>query len=453
MIAVAVSVLATSPAGADGAPAEPAVTRTTLANGLRVILAEDHHAPLVAVHLGYQVGAADDPRHEAGLAHLVEHLMFEGSKHVPEDAVFRLLERAGATLINGQTCADNTTYYEVLPRGRLELALWFESDRMGFLLDRLDAAALAKQREILRDEWVEHSNFNLGGRMHAFTLDAIYPEGHPYHRPPGEALDALDRITLEDARRFYAKWYAPDNATLVISGDIDPSPALALVEKYFGPIPAAGVPPRPVLPAPVLHGETRLKIGAPLDAPRIEIAWPTPAYFAPGDAELDLLAQVLAGSAAARLPSRLTGRDPVAAGVTARQLSARLGSTFVIVVEGKPHVPVADVMKVIDEEIERVKRDGVTPAELENAQRIYATGRARTREGGLSHASALDMLSLHSEDVLSADDAARYERATPDSLREASRRYLVPDRVVATAIPFPGAVQSGTLLEARTRTR
>src|SRR5580698_1984507 len=250
---------------ADASKITLASRTTRLANGLQVVLHEDHRTPIVAVDVWYHVGSKDEAEGRHGFAHLFEHMMFQGSKHVPEDTYFRYLERAGASNVNGSTSEDRTNYFETVPRNRLELALWLESDRMGFLLDHVDQQTFAGQRDVVKNERRQNYENAPYGLVVKYVDEALFPPSHPYHHLTIGSPADLDAATLADVRRFFRTWYVPNNATLVIAGDVE-----------------AGV-----------------------ELPRVVISWPTPPFFAAGDAELDLLARVLSAGKTSRLYKRL----------------------------------------------------------------------------------------------------------------------------------------------------
>ena len=223
-------------------PVTLAIQKAHLGNGLEVLLHEDHRTPIVSVNLWYHVGSKDEPAGRNGFAHLFEHVMFQGSKHVPEGTFNRDLERAGGTSINGTTSTNRTSYFETVPKNRLELALWLESDRMGFLLERLDHAAFSGQRDVVKNERRQNYENAPYGMLEQFLCGAMYPDSHPYHRLTIGSPEDLDAATLDDVRAFFRTWYVPNNATLVIAGDIDAAAALAQAERYFGPIPRGRSP-------------------------------------------------------------------------------------------------------------------------------------------------------------------------------------------------------------------
>jgi zinc protease len=453
-IALATLALAPATASADDpeaskiASAERTTRRETLENGLQVVVHEDHRTPIVAVNLWYHVGSKDEPPGRFGFAHLFEHVMFQGSKHVPEDTYFRFLERAGASNVNGTTSEDRTNYFETVPRNRLELALWLESDRMGFLLDHVDAKTFAGQREVVKNERRQNYESAPYGLVVQYVDEALFPTSHPYHHLTiGEPAD-LDAATLDDVRGFFRTWYVPGNASLVVAGDVDSAATLAMVERYFGPIPAsAGAPPPPRLTTPPLAGETRLEIEAGTELGRVEVDWITPAYFAPGDGELDLLARALAATKTSRLFKRLVYDEQIAQDVAAYEDSRQIASKFGIVATAKPgHTP-EELLRAIDEELGKVQVSGIDDAELARARTAIVTTQAFGLEGVSGQANAINTFVHYTGDPdYLPRDIARYEAATTASVRDAARTFLpLGRRVVALVRPVKGAPLAGRL--------
>ncbi|MGH7298391.1 MAG: M16 family metallopeptidase [Polyangiaceae bacterium] len=421
---------------------------TRLANGLQVVLHEDHRTPIVAVDIWYHVGSKDEVEGRHGFAHLFEHVMFQGSKHVPEDTYFRFLERAGASDVNGSTAEDRTNYHETLPSNRLALALWLESDRMGFLLDHVDQQTFAGQREVVKNERRQNYENRPYGMVRMFLDEATFPPAHPYHHLAIGSPRDLDAASLEDVKQFFRTWYVPDNATLAIAGDIDPAAALALVEKYFGPIPSGTVPQRPAQPPVELRGETRVEIEAGVQLPRVIVRWVTPPYFAPGDSDLDLLARVLTGGKSSRIYKRLVYDDQIAQDVASYQASQQLASTFEIVATAKPgHTP-EELIKAIDEELAKVRDAGIEPAELARARTAFVAHEAFGLEGVGAQADTLDSFAHYTGDPgYLPKDVARYEAATLTTVRDAARTWLPADRrVLAIVRPSKDAPLAGRLV-------
>ncbi len=243
-----------------------------LANGLQVVLHEDRRTPIVTVNIWYHVGSKDEPAGKNGFAHLFEHVMFQGSRHVPEDTFFRDLQSAGASEVNGTTNFDRTNYFETLPANRLELALWLESDRMAFLLDHVDNMTFTSQRDVVLNERRQNYENTPYGLVPQFLSAALFPAGHPYHLLTIGSPEDLARATLDDVKAFFRTWYVPNNATLVVAGDFDAAKTKALVEQYFGPIPGRPAPPRTSPPPVSLAGETRLDLEAGVELPRVYVA-------------------------------------------------------------------------------------------------------------------------------------------------------------------------------------
>ncbi len=433
----------------DAAKITLGVTSTRLDNGLELVLHEDHRAPIVAVEVWYHVGSKDEPAGRQGFAHLFEHLMFQGSKHVPEDTYFRYLERAGASNVNGTTNEDRTNYFETVPRNRLALALWLESDRMGFLLEHVDEQTFAGQREVVKNERRQNYENAPYGMVPRFVAEALYPPSHPYHHLTIGSPEDLNAATLDDVRQFFRTWYVPNNATLVIAGDIDPQATRDLVDRYFGPIPRGPAPARPseATPAVSLAGETRLEIEAAVELPRLVVAWHSPAFFAAGDADLDLLARVLTGGKSSRLYKRLVYDDQIAQDVTANQESAQLGSAFKIVATAKPgHTP-EELLAAIDAEVAKVEDAGVSAPELDRARASFLSREAFALERVGTRADVVSTYDHYLGDPgYLPRDIARYTQATTESLHGAARAWLpVGKRVVAIVRPVKGAPLAGRL--------
>ena len=422
----------------------------TLTNGLQVYLREDHRTPIVAVNVHYRVGSKDEEPGKNGFAHLFEHMMFQGSKHVPEDTYFKMLERVGATDINGTTNTDRTNYYETVPSNQLELALWLESDRMGFLLDHVTAASFAGQRDVVKNERRQnYENTSYGMVSEFFMRQLLYPANHPYHRSTIGTPADLDAASLDDVKAFFRTYYIPNNASLALVGDFSKTAALALVERYFGPIVrGAEVARRPVA-APALTAQTVLDVESGAVLSRLQLMWPTPALMADGDADLDFAAHLLANGKSSRLYKSLVHDAQIAQDVSAAQASAHLGSRFQIVVTLKPGKLSADALKLVDRELVRL---AAAPAaelepELVRAKRTTSAsfwfGLERvsgTAEMGNSYNDAAGTPNFF------AQDYARYVQASGATVSAAVRKYLPLDRrIVAHVAATPGAPLSGVL--------
>jgi predicted Zn-dependent peptidase len=445
LLAVPPQAIAADP---DASKMDLPVRVSRLANGLQVVLHEDHRTPIVAVNLWYHVGSKDEAEGRHGFAHLFEHVMFQGSKHVPEDTYFRFLERAGASDVNGSTADDRTNYHETVPKNRLELALWLESDRMGFLLDHVDQQTFAGQRDVVKNERRQNYENQPYGMLYMYLDEATYPPSHPYHHLTIGSPEDLDAASLEDVKQFFRSWYVPNNATLSIVGDVDPDATLKLVDQYFGPIPPGKTPDRPAPPPVELKGETRVEVEAGVQLPRVVVRWVTPPYFAPGDSDLDLLAGVLTGGKSSRLYKRLVYDDQIAQDVTAYQASHQLASTFDIIATAKPgHTP-EEIVAAIDQEIAKVRAGGVDGAELARARTSFVARQAFELEDASAKADRLNTYAHYVGDPgYLKKDLARYDDATAATVTEAAKRWLPPDRrVVAVVRPLKGAPLAGRLV-------
>ncbi len=424
-----------------------ATSATHLDNGLELVLHEDHRTPIVAVEVWYHVGSKDEPAGRQGFAHLFEHLMFQGSKHVPEDTYFRFLERAGATNVNGTTSEDRTNYFETVPKNRLELALWLESDRMGFLLDHVDNQTFAGQREVVKNERRQNYQNAPYGLVGQYVDEALFPPTHPYHHLAIGSPEDLDAASLDDVKRFFRTWYVPNNATLVVAGDIDPEATQKLVEQYFGPIPSSPLPERPAAAKVQLSGETRLEIEAGVELPRVVVSWVTPAFFTPGDGELDLLARALTAGKTSRLYKRLVYTDQIAQEVSAFQGSRQFGSTFHISATAKPGHSPEELLKAIDEELAKLRDAGLDDAEMSRVRTAFVADEAFGLEGVGARASLINSYVHYTGDPgFLPKDLARYQNATAAGVRDAARTWLPADkRVVALVRAVKGAPLSGRL--------
>src|SRR4051812_10427340 len=339
-----------------------------LPNGLEVILSEDHRLPLVAVNLWYHVGAANEVVGRTGFAHLFEHMMFEGSKHVGPKAHFKYLESAGANDINGTTEFDRTNYFETLPSNQLELALWLESDRMGFLLETLDHEKLANQRDVVRNERRQSVENAPYGLVEEEIYHQIFPKGHPYYPFVIGSHEDIEAARLDDVRKFFQTYYSPSNASLAIVGDFNPTQVKQVVQKYFGTIkPGPAAPPVKASTPPILK-EKRVTITDQIELPRVYMAWLTPPIFKAGDADADLIAEVLGGGKSSRLYKKLVYEKQIAQDVLAQNQSALLTSILSIQATAKPGVKLEDLEKAINEELEAFRSSGPTAEELERAR-------------------------------------------------------------------------------------
>ncbi|MEV4616314.1 pitrilysin family protein [Kitasatospora sp. NPDC049258] len=358
---------------ANPAPASTrglAITEHRLANGLRVVLSEDHLTPVTAVCLWYDVGSRHEVKGRTGLAHLFEHLMFQGSANVSNNGHFELVQGAGGSL-NGTTSFERTNYFETMPAHQLELALWLEADRMGSLLTALDEASMENQRDVVKNERRQrYDNVPYGTAFEKLTA-LSFPDGHPYHHTPIGSMADLDAATLEDARAFFRTYYAPNNAVLSIVGDIDPEQTIAWVEKYFGTIPAhdGKQPPRDGTLPDTIGREVREVIHEDVPSRALMAAYRLPHDGTREADAADLALTILGSGESSRLYNRLVRHDrtAVAAGFGLLRL-AGAPSLGWLDVKTSGDATIDKIQAATDEELARFAAEGPTEAELERAQ-------------------------------------------------------------------------------------
>ncbi|HWM40585.1 MAG TPA: pitrilysin family protein [Streptomyces sp.] len=345
-------------------------TEHRLANGLRVVLSEDHLTPVAAVCLWYDVGSRHEVAGRTGLAHLFEHLMFQGSAQVSGNGHFELVQGAGGSL-NGTTSFERTNYYETMPAHELELALWLEADRMGSLLTALDETSMENQRDVVKNERRQrYDNVPYGTAFEKLTAMA-YPEGHPYHHTPIGSMADLDAASLEDAREFFRTYYAPNNAVLSVVGDIDPEQTLAWVEKYFGSVPGheGKRPPRDGSLPDVLGEQKREVVEEDVPSRALMAAYRLPHDGTREGDAADVALTALGGGESSRLNKRLVRRDRLAVGAGFGLLRlAGAPSLGWLDVKASGGVEVAAIEEAVDDELRRFAEEGPTPEEMERAQ-------------------------------------------------------------------------------------
>jgi zinc protease len=411
-------------------------TRQTLDNGLDVLIHEDHGCPIVAVNLWYHVGSKNETPGRTGFAHLFEHLMFEGSQHY-DKGYFHPLQEAGA-LLNGSTNADRTNYWEVVPTNALELALWMESDRMGYLLPALTEAKFSNQRDVVLNERRQNYENRPYGLAPMVMLAALYPPDHPYHWTTIGEIDDLHAARLDDVREFFATYYHPANASLSVAGDVTVDRAVALARAYFEDLPAGPTTPPVRPPSPALAGEQRLVHEDRVELPRVYLAWQSPAMFADGDAALDLAADVLANGKTSRLYRRLVFEERVATDVSAAQNSREIAGFVQIAATAAPGHPLVALESAIIEEVARLATEGPTPDEMARG-RVQAESQFMFRlqsVGGFGGKS--DQLNAYnvflSDPAFFERDLARYQEVTRESLMAAVAEFANHGRRIALSI-------------------
>ena len=411
-------------------------TRFTLNNGLQVIVHEDHTVPIAAVNLWYRVGSKDERPGRTGFAHLFEHLMFEGSANVPQGQFDELLEVVGG-VNNGSTSTDRTNYWETVPSAACELALFLEADRMGGLAAAMTQAKLNAQRDVVKNERRQSYENRPYGLAFETIHAALYPATHSYHWPIIGWMPDLDAATLADVNAFFGRYYAPNNASLCVAGDVDAKQISELAEKYFGAIAPAAAPPEVSPPDPTLSESQSLTLADEVHLSRIYIAWHSPAMFAAGDAELDVFAAILSQGKNARLYRSLVYEKQWAQDVEAFQSSALLGSTFNIVVTSRPGIDLEALVDAIWTELQTASRN-IEPVEVQRAVNRFETSLVDSLQtvGGFGgRADRLNHYAFYLGDPDGVQrDLQRYHSVDPDAVMGNAQRILLEAPAVTLTV-------------------
>ncbi len=408
----------------------------TLPNGLTVILHEDHSVPMVAVNMWYHVGSGHEKPGRTGFAHLFEHIMFEGSGHVAEGDFDNLLESVGGSN-NGSTNTDRTNYYEVLPSSALDMALFLESDRMGYLLGAMSPEKVDGQRDVVKNERRQSYENRPYGMAWIRLVESLYPKGHPYNWPTIGYMEDLTAASYEDVVDFFKRYYSPGNASLVIAGDIDPAKALERVKYWFAEIPAG----EEVLPPPsqpfAMAGPEHLTLEDKVQLPRLYLAYPTPSYYAPGDAELDVIADILTDGKNSRLYKKLVYELGIAQDVSAFQASRAMESMFILSATARPGHSLEELLAVIDAEIEQLKEAPPAERELQRCVNQREVSMLRSFQSLLGKADAMNEYYYYTGNPDYAnEDLGRYKSLSVGDISMAARRHLDPqNRVLLSIVP------------------
>jgi zinc protease len=430
---------------ADAPRLEVSFTQFTLPNGLHVILHEDHTVPTVTVNVWYHVGSANEKPGRTGFAHLFEHLMFMGSGHVKYGEFDRLLEGAGGQN-NASTAEDRTNYFIDVPSNALDLALYLESDRMGYLIDAMSPKTVDAQRDVVKNERRQNYENAPYGMASIEIAKMLYPAGHPYSWPTIGYMEDLSAASYQDVVEFFRKYYQPGNASLVIAGDINPAQARAAVEKWFSDVKAGAAPVGPIdYPHPFLTDVKRKTIQDRVQLPRLYLDWVTPAHFAPGDAELDVVSALLAGGKNSRLYKRLVYELQIAQDVAAYQASRMLDSQYEIVVTAKPSAagtPPAAAMdrikSIVDEELKKLQQAPPAEREFQRAiNQIEASFYNRMERIG-SFGGVGDQMNGYyvetGDPSYFNQDLSRYRALSPHDITAAAARFLPLDKRVELVV-------------------
>lgn len=431
----------------------PAVrfTDERLANGLRLIVAEDHLAPVAAVNIWYDVGSKHEQPGKTGFAHLFEHVMFQGSRNVGKAEHIALVQAAGGTM-NGTTWLDRTNYFETVPSHQLELALWLEADRMGTLLDALSQENLDNQREVVKNEKRWSYDNRPYGSWNEKLQAHLFPPDHPYHHSTIGSMEDLDAASLDDVQAFFRTWYAPNNAVLSVVGDVDSGQVRAWTERYFGPIPAnPSIPGLGDLSLPAtLGGERRETVPDKVPLPRIYVGFRASAFGDPRMDALDVASQILAGGKGSRLHKRLVRQERIAQDVALFTLGFVGGASITAGwATVRPGVGIERVERAFHEELERLATDPVSDDELARARALIEADELGALSRVEERADRLSMYAtLFDEPERINRTLARYLSVSAMDIQEAAAATLRPDnRVVLTYVPEQSPVDSIALEE------
>ncbi len=419
-------------------------TQYTLDNGLRVVMHQDKSTPIVAVNVWYHVGSKNEVPGRTGFAHLFEHLMFNGSANYNDD-YFKPLQEAGAN-INGSTNGDRTNYYEVVPSNFLELALFMESDRMGNLLPAMTMEKLNNQRDVVKNERRQRYDNQPYGTAFEKIQSLIYPKDHPYHWTTIGSLEDLSAASMEDVQTFFRKYYAPNNASLVIAGDFDEAQAKKWVEKYFGPIKRGVEIDRPNPAAPKLNGEVRKTFEDAVRLPRRYMVWHSARARSEDEAALDILASILSSGRGSRLQSKLVYDKQIVQNVFASNPAREIAGMFMVVATARPNQSLDEIEKEINIEIEKIKKEAPTTDELARAKNGIESSFVFGLETVLGKADGMNGNNIFAgkPDTFQTQ-LNRYRGVTAEDVTRVAKKYLGPDRLVMSFVPGEnqGAPQAG----------
>jgi zinc protease len=406
----------------------------TLPNGLTLIVHEDHSTPVVTTNVWFHVGSGDEQPGRTGFAHLFEHLMFMGSKNAEYPQFDRLLEAAGANN-NGSTTNDRTNYYEDGPSSALPLMLWLEADRMGWLLPTMDKPKVDLQRDVVKNERRQSYENQPYGLVADYDSKLMYPAGHPYSWPVIGSMTDLSAASVDDVKNFFRQYYAPNNATIVVAGDVKTAEVKALVRKYFSEIPRGPKIDRPS-PKPFTVRDTAITLEDRVQLPRLYLNWHTVKGWAADDAELDIATAVLAGSRTSRLTQALVYNGELATNVFARQSSKRLDGDFSIVATARPGKGLDTLRAVIDAEVRRLAAEGPTARELDQAKNALEASFLRRIESVAGKANQLNSYFYQTgkPDSFQAD-LDRYRNVSAADVQRVVRKYLHGNRVMISVVP------------------
>jgi len=415
------------------------IERHTLDNGLRVVLHRDTSLPLVALNLWYHVGSKNEVPGRTGFAHLFEHMLFQGSENVDTNGHFRWLQQVGG-VANGSTWYDRTNYYETLPSNHLELGLWLESDRMGFLLSAMTPEKLETQRSVVMNERRQRMDNQPYGLAFERLQALLYPADFPYHWPVIGYMEDIEAAGLEDVQEFFRTYYLPNNAVLTLTGDVDPDRAVDQVDRYFGSIPPGDEPPRPAAELEPLRGEQREILPDNVGLPRIYVAFRAPRFGARDWYAADLLAGVWAGGKSSQLHHELVYRRELAQDVVSWISPTELAAGLIVVVTARPGIDPDELEAALFEQLSRIRSEPVAPERLEAARNRILTEIFQDLQKLDRRADLLSQMTTYFDQPERLFTETRhYLESTPEDLRSYAERFDVPEsRAVVVVVPEEG---------------
>jgi zinc protease len=409
--------------------------RYSLQNGLEVILYDIKNVPLVAFNIWFKVGSANEARGKTGLAHLFEHMMFQGSKNIPKEMHFKYIQEAGGTL-NASTNFDRTNFFEKVPSNELELPLWLESDRMGFFLDSLDQVKLDNQKSVVLNERLERYDNQPYGLAWEKLVSNLYPYKHPYNWPTIGFYNDIKSYTIEDVRSFFQKYYSPANSTIVIAGNIDVNKTKLLIEKYFGDIRNNGTQPEILADDPHLAENKMILFEDNVNLERIYFAWHSPKAFSEDDSTMDILADILTGSKNARLTRKLIYELEIAQDVNAMQFSGKYGGHFMIVATAKPGNSLDEIKNIIFDEISLLTEKNISTQELEKSKNVIASNFIYSLQNIDTIADLMNLYNFYLGEPNSFNyDLKRYTSTNEENIRQTAQKYLLKNFVELKIVP------------------
>jgi zinc protease len=395
-----------------------------LSSGLEIILFQNNTLPFTAVNIWYKAGSANEVKGKTGLAHLFEHMMFQGSKNVPKEMHFKYIQEAGGTL-NASTSFDRTNYFEKIPSNDLELALWLESDRMGFFLEALDQVKLDNQKSVVLNERLERYDNQPYGLAWEKLIANLYPENHPYNWPTIGHYNDIESYTLDDVRSFFQQYYSPANATIVIAGNFEVDKIKSLIEKYFGEIKNNSTPTAINSKPFQLNQNKFLLFEDKVNLERIYIAWHSQSAFGPDDAALDILSDLLTGSKNARLTKKLVYELELVQDVNTMQFSGKYGGHFMIVATAKPDKSLEEIKKIILNEISILAEETISTRELERSKIVIKSNFIYSLQNIDTIADTLNLYNFYLGQPNSFNfDLNRYNSVSDEDIKRIVKKYF-----------------------------